>query len=68
MDPSIKKLTSPAMEQSPMKSKRPAAPKGHYLGSSSPEPLLRSPKKAAVVSSEELADHNLLHITKFRVE
>lgn len=56
------------MEQSPVKSKRPAAPKGTYLGSSSPNQLLKSPKKAAVVSSEVLADHNLLHITKFRVE
>jgi hypothetical protein len=51
-----------------MKSKRPAAPKGNYQGGSSPEPLLRSPKKAESVSSEELADHNLLHITKFSVE
>jgi len=56
------------MEQSPMKSKRPAAPKGTYQGRSSPDPLLKSPKKAAVASSEVLADHNLLHITKFRVE
>ena len=64
----IKKLRSPGLEQSPVKSKNPPALKGTSLGSTSPEALLKSPMKAAGVSSDVLADHNLLHITKFRVE
>ncbi len=51
-----------------MKSKNPPATKVISIGGSSPEPLLKTPVKVAVVSIEELAEHNLLHITKFRVE